>query len=577
MLRARERERVRRVDVELKTTGRRGPLWRGRALILALVCVASIALGFLLTYPGVATWDSRSHLDRSLWLVHQLGLPSSRASDDLNAHLRWYGPFWVSILGVLSEEVFRFLRDPSWVQQAFTFALFPLGLVGIYRLLVRAGVSRSTAALAAALTFGMIRLGGHALLNVNDFPFAMAYLLVTLYTWNKLRELHAAALVDHRYRAGSLILLGVVSIVPYLIRPPVCAHVLIVSGFLYLCGRFVLKTPRRIDRLAMAFLPLSSALALMWLIWPPLRADGGWGWSGWLGSFGDFARFSMVGRVRIFGRFLAADRLPWWYPFAWIPVILNPLALAAFVAGMLNHLRRPSLAPQSFVLDAGGRRRPFDLSLRRWLVLLTVLPWVAVLLVRPVLYDEERHLLFLYPPLLILAALGLDNLSARLKVGLAALIVVASLHSYAHWGRYAYVYKSPIIRDRVAHRFTGDYWGVCVPLAVTALKDFVPPDAEVVVPVPYDAALLQYDRLRTGRFSGLAGYGPYRLETSTKSARYYAILYNRMGFNDRAIDADRAGKAKILWRAIMPPADPACVLVEYSGAPSTDGHALAPW
>ena len=57
-------------------------------------------------------------------------------------------------------------------------------------MLVRAGVRRSTALLAVALLFGAVRLGGHALVNVNDFPMAMLSLLVMLYLWIKLREDH---------------------------------------------------------------------------------------------------------------------------------------------------------------------------------------------------------------------------------------------------------------------------------------------------------------------------------------------------------------------------------------------------
>jgi hypothetical protein len=180
----------------------------------------------------------------------------------------------------------------------------------------------------------------------------------------------------------------------------------------------------------------------------------------------------------------------------------------------------------------------------------------------PTLYDEERHLLFLYPPVLVLAALGLDRLPDRLKIFLATLVVATSLVSYAHWGRYAYVYKSPLIGDRSSSRFSGDYWGVCVPLAVRALEDLVPIGSEVVVPQPLDAALLQYQRLREGRCSSRPSFGPYLLEKFTRSPRYHAILYNRLGYNDGAIAAARNGKASILWQATMPPGDPACVLVE---------------
>ena len=122
-----------------------------------------------------------------------------------------------------------------------------------------------------------------------------------------------------------------------------------------------------------------------------------------------------------------------------------------------------------------------------------------MILLHPTIYDEERHLLFLYPPVLVIAALGLDDLGERLKYGLAVLAVASACSSYAHWGRYAYVYKSSLIGDRHAERFMGDYWGACIPLAVGALADRVPVGAPVVVPGPLDPALIQYARLRAGR------------------------------------------------------------------------------
>ena len=70
---------------------------------LVLFVAASILLGFVLTYPGVATWDALPHLDRSRWLIHRLGVPSSRSSDDLPELMKWYGPLWVLVLGILSE------------------------------------------------------------------------------------------------------------------------------------------------------------------------------------------------------------------------------------------------------------------------------------------------------------------------------------------------------------------------------------------------------------------------------------------------------------------------------------------
>ena len=157
-------------------------------LTALLVVLGSIALGFALTAGGVATWDSLANFDRSRWLLHTYGLPSSRTATGLDETMKWYGPLWSLFLGLMSEVELKFVHDPTWVQHAFNFALFPAGLYATERLLERAGVRRSTAILAVALLFGAIRLGGHALVNVNDFPMAMLSLLVMLYLWTKVRR-----------------------------------------------------------------------------------------------------------------------------------------------------------------------------------------------------------------------------------------------------------------------------------------------------------------------------------------------------------------------------------------------------
>jgi hypothetical protein len=220
-------------------------------------------------------------------------------------------------------------------------------------------------------------------------------------------------------------------------------------------------------------------------------------------------------------------------------------------------------AAQAFPLPwpSGGT---IDVSLRRWLALHAALLWLGVLVLHPTVYDEERHLLFLYPPLLVLAALGLDDLSDKVKYMLAALVAAGALLSYAEWGRYSYVYKSPLIGDRGAHRFMGDYWGACVPLAVDALEGRVPPGADVAVPGPLDPALVQYDRRRAGP-NARPGFGPYRILLAPYRWPTYLILSNRNGRSDAGLAAVADGRVRELWRAVMPPGEPACVLVEYDG------------
>ena len=522
-----------------------------------LVAVGSIGLGFALTWRGVATWDSLPHLDRSRWLIHELGLPSSRPSDGLMELLKWYGPLWALYLGLLSELVFPFLRDPLWVQQAFNFALYPFGLYGVFRLLDRAGVRRSTSWLAVSLLFGAIRLGGHALLNVNDFPMAMLSLLVMLYLWNKVREVDAIVRASGQVSYRTLCLLGVMAMVPFLVRPPVLVQSVTLVALLVVCVCTTLRQVSRRTKVAIVATPLCAGGLFAVSIWPSLWEP--WRALPWRTAITGFTRFAWVGEVRYFGHSLLSTNLPRYYPFIWLPVMLSPLAFVLLVVGLSRGVFRPRSVAHPFRLAT--QRGVFDLTLRRWLALHAALFWLGVLLIHPTLYDEERHLLFLYPPLLLLAALGLDDLDERLKWTLTALLIATSLGAYLHWGRYSYVYKSPLIGDQSAGRFEGDYWGVCVPLAVSALQGRVPPGADVVVSGPYDAALAEYDRLRESRFRARPDFGPYRLVIRAARPGDYSIVYNRNGGDAQTLRAVREGRAALLWQTSMPPGDPACLIV----------------
>jgi 4-amino-4-deoxy-L-arabinose transferase-like glycosyltransferase len=538
-----------------------GVAMRSSRLIWLLVAAGSIALGFALTAGGVATWDSLSHFDRSRWLLHMYGLPTSRTVNDLPETMKWYGPLWAMFLGLASELAFAFVRDPTWVEQAFNFALFPVGLYAVARLLVRAGIRRSTAALAVALLFGAIRLGGHALVNVNDFPMAMLSLLAMLYLWTKLRQVDPTARADGRFPRPTLAWLGVVAIVPFLIRPPVALQLATLTAFFALYGATALRGARRARRVELLLVPVCVAVAFTIAVWPTLWEPGR-RYRIWEGLT-VFARFPWVDTIRYFGRGSMSNALPRWYPFIWLPVMLSPATFLLLLVGLARGATRRSLAPQSFLLPTAWGT--IDLSLRRWLAIHVALLWLAVIVLHPTLYDEERHLLFLYPPLLVLAALGLDDLGERLKVGLTVVVVATSLSSYAHWGRYAYVYKSSLIGARGAHRFMGDYWGVCVPLAVDALAGRVPAGAQVLVPGPFDPALIQYQRRREGP-RAWPGFGPYQFLREPAGWPAYLILNNRNGRSDPGLRAVQEGRSRELWRAVMPPGDPACVLVEYFGS-----------
>ena len=530
---------------------------RRRAAFTSLALAASVAAGFAFCARDVISWDDLKHLQQSRYLLSQFGLYPGPV--DVGEIVRWYGPLWEFCLGLASEFLFGFLKGPIWVRHACTFAWFPMTLILAPALLIRGGVKRSTAVLAASFLFGLIRLGGHAVVNVKDLPFACAFLLVSLYLWDLLREGHARS-GGRGYGPAELAWLGVVALIPYLLRPPALIHFPLLLLFLALYGLFVEKNAPRWKLAAVPAGLIALALAVVAVAFPAIRKDG---WRGWLATFGGFSRFPWTGAIRVFGRVIQPSQMSRSYLFIWIPVIMHPLVLGAASAGLIMIAAGAKSQGHPFPLKT--RRLEWNLSLRLWLGWILALTWGILLVRMPSLYDEERQILFLYPPLLVVAALGLDAFRDRLKYLISAAIVVASLASYAQWGRYAYVYKSPLVVETGSERFMGDYWGVCVPLAVRALDGLVPPGTDVLIDGPDDVAALENAKLTESAFGRVPGFGPYRFRIDGEfKPPFAAISMNRFGQHlDRVLRDVDLSRAKLLWQSSMPPGEPSCILVEY--------------
>lgn len=544
----------------LPATPDRGTLVR-TLLVTSGIAAACLAIGFIVTFRGPIMWDDAARIVHSRWLLGRFGLLDVEFAGARNTSL--YAPAWELIMGIATEHVFAWLRDPVWVRHAMTLALCLWGLWATWALLRKAGVRTASATLAVASVIGVIRLGGHALFNVKDAPAAVVFLLVSVACW----VLWKRALADAQ-PWPSLAALGAVSVLPFLVRVPLVLHytLVVAIGFVHALWERDLPMGRR---LGWAFIPGLIGLVLVVMLYPPF-------WtlhpSEWITPFARFGAYDFVGATRVLGlTFLTMD-VPWWYALLWIPIIIHPLVLLLCLVGAFSPLkaRQPLCSPVRVQTPVGS----LPVSLRTWLWIVVALSWSAVLVKRPTLYDEERHLLFLYPPLVLVAALGLDGLRVRMKYLLSALVATAALASYMNWGKYAYVYKSPLIGARDAELFLGDYWGACIEEAVTALPDYIPPGAPVQVDgVPISAGLVE-QRHRWGRWSDHPDFGPYRWLTQRHSPRppFAAISFNRpytgpapgpQGMHTRHLQAVEAGRAQLLWSTDMPPDDTACVLVLY--------------
>ncbi len=199
--------------------------------------------------------------------------------------------------------------------------------------------------------------------------------------------------------------------------------------------------------------------------------------------------------MRVAGTDVRGDDLPWWYVPAWLAAQLPLLTLVAVVGGLAVLI--VSLIRRRSVVSAGATIALVPIVLQA-----IVLPMV-ILLGGAVIYDGLRHLLFIVPALIAIAAIALavldqrasvhrSRLSVVLPLG-AIVIVAASLWASIRWTPYAYAFVNPIAgAEKDGRTWDLDYWGVSAKEGVERLHDLgyspvhVEPSASVGI--PYGAA-----------------------------------------------------------------------------------------
>lgn len=170
------------------------------------------------------------------------------------------------------------------------------------------------------------------------------------------------------------------------------------------------------------------------------------------------ADFPWAGGVLFNGRVYAAPDLPWYYPLLWLAISTPPVVLAgAALSIFASRDRRWSLQTQ--VLWA-----------------LAVFPVLLIIIRDSTLYDGVRHILFVYPILVVLAASGWIAMLSRanrpwLRRGVAAVLAlglgnVLAFDLRAHPNEAVY-FNELVGGPRGAFaKYDMDYWGNCVLEAV---------------------------------------------------------------------------------------------------------------
>jgi len=446
--------------------------------------VVAAFVGFLMLGCFIATdyglgWDE--HFDRvgngeACWLfLTKFDRRTLQRSPE-----RHHGPaVEIALMTVEKTLGLTDLRSIYFARHVATFLLFFTACIVFYRMLRRTYPERTVAVAGTLFLILSPRIFADSFFNAKDLGFLSCYVfgLATM-VWF-LRTPNARSAIAHGLACGLLIdvrLAGVV--LPAL----TCG----LSVALWLAGRLddrqattlhdsPTSTPTPWGPMARFAGWTCAFVLLFWpVLWlnPPLHFSRAWR---------EMSQYPWHGHVRYAGEFVSAAALPWHYLPVWI-LITTPLVHVVFFAVGLARL------------TVNGLRRPiaFFLDHREEVAVAAagIAPLVAVIVRHATVYDGWRHLFFVYPGLVCVAAGGVAvvyrtarSLKSRIALAPAcAVLLVAGMfvpvawimvRDHPHQNVYFNRLAGASLED-VKERFELDYWGLSCRQALEGLVRVVP-------------------------------------------------------------------------------------------------------
>ena len=366
-----------------------------------------------------------------------------------------HGPFIEMLFAFIEDKIVHLpdLRHIVFLRHYGTWIVFYLGAVCFYLLAQKLFASRKLALLAAAFLVLHPRIFSHAFYDSIDIPLLSFYILA-LYTWVRYLEKRTpGALCVHAVACGLLVDIRLIGgVIPA------------ITGTLLLLELLSAKTSdRRWSRIPLYLGTLAITILAFWpFLWsnPPLRA---------LEVLRQTPRVAWDGLVLYMGQYISATKLPWHYIPVWI-AITTPIACTVFFlvglpAGIVAFFKNPARF---------YRERPGELAV----MAAFLLPLLAVILLRPVVFDSWRHMFFIYPAFVLVAVAGVKKVVTEIDArfggrarfalhGAIAAFIAVNLASTVWFmiGSHPYqnVYFNRLAgRDmkQVKSRFDLDYWGL---------------------------------------------------------------------------------------------------------------------
>jgi hypothetical protein len=417
-----------------------------------ILFVVALVIGFL-TYKdyGVA-WDE----------------PMQRVTADLNYNYAFHGDNELFLkptdnhgtgfeMPLIMLEKNLHLTDKRIIYQMrhlITHILFLVSAFFFYVLSYKLFKNKFLASLGFLLIVCAPRMYAHSYFNSKDIPF-LSFIIITL---------TAAVYTFEHKKSWKFLVLGL--LVGYTTSIRIMGVMLGFFFILFWLIDLFTEEPQRKPAKSIVDVALFCAglCFAVYITWPYL-------WKNpvhhFTESFGALANFNWNGGVLVGGKYYDSTKLPWTYFFTWF-FISNPILwLIAGLSGIGLAIYAFFQRPLHFIKNTPERN--FLLYL-----LCFFAPIFAIYAMHSVIYDDWRHLYFIYPPFALLALYAIHTLlqnktiAANKKLGMAVqaaclVQVGASAFFMVKSHPFQQVYFNALVshdEEYLRKNYEMDYWGV---------------------------------------------------------------------------------------------------------------------
>ena len=419
--------------------------------VLLLLCL--LALTGINTYKTYGTqWDE--YLQRNMGRVTYNYLVEGNDSL-LILNGRDYGVVVELPLYVLEKKLAPDQPAAStFIRHLACYLLFCLGVFFFYLTIVKLRFSNWWAFCGALMLVLSPRIYGHAFINSKDVPLMVFYIIAY---YALLCFIEKPDIKRSFYLALSTALLIDTRITGVIIVP---ITILFFFLFEYQKSNLSVKELLNISFLKkMKYYFIFSAL-LVYLFWPYLWLNP---IKNFLVAFLNMSHYRWKGYSLLFGDFIFSFETPWYFSLSWIAITTPLLYLFLYfvgVTGIVYQIVR--LKKQIF--------KHKELLEKLMALSLFMLPLLAIIIFKSVLYDTWRHVYFVYPFLLIVALYGGQSVYQKLKTTMVKWTVVIlfvallmfELIKMQNVFPHEYVYFNELVSDKndnIRYNYDMEYWG----------------------------------------------------------------------------------------------------------------------